>query len=147
MSSKPKNMATKYENALKSTSIDEIEEIAEKNRLVEKEVILNIVKLKSNMLLLEKVRLYPKTNKIIVPGSPNYNSKEEAVYEVILAGERTDNYNIEVEIGDLVIVTHVLSENFNGATKVLVRGKSMSSLLTLASLSEVMMVVKYDKVK
>lgn len=75
---------------------------AEASKLVKKQVKIEYKTLKTNAVLVERHFILPETELINAHGE-KINASEETVFKVLMVGRQTDEYQIKVKQGDLIL--------------------------------------------
>ena len=68
------------------------------------------------MVLVQRYKLLKGSGIVDVQGQ-DINSAEENIFRVVMVGKQTDNYQMSVEVGDLVMITTFALHNHKKGTK------------------------------
>lgn len=140
---KEQNPADNYKQDM-NVAVEGLIAESKKAKLVKKKVKLTYKELKTNVLLVQRIKLLGGSGIVDASGEA-FNNAEESVYKVIMAGKATDEFHIQPKVGDLVLINGFITEMHRNTTEVITRdGQDLSYYLAVA-LNNVIAIVDYEK--
>lgn len=141
---KKKHPADKY-NITPKEHIQSVRDEAFKNRIKIKKVKVVYKQIKSNMAMLQKVNLL-ETSELLDARGKHFNSAEEEIFKIIMIGDKTDDYPMKVEIGDLVMITNFATHIHLPETEAKTINGDDASYYLVVSLNDIAAIVEYSKI-
>lgn len=141
MTTNQKHPADKFN----TEQVESLSSIIKKAQNTMKKVSMTYKKVKNNMCLVQKYEVLPQSELVDAHGN-SINAAEETLFKVVMVGDRTDDYVMEVTVGDIVLVTHFVSHIHMETTLARTKDGIALPYYMVVALADIGAVVDYKKI-